>query len=65
MLPCGVWHAVQPSTFTAECSNTKGPRFSVWHWVHVSHPLCRKVARLEVPCVLWQSVHFIKPSGTR
>ena len=25
----------------------------------------RIVARFDVPCALWQSVHFIKPSGTR
>lgn len=50
---------VQPSTFTAECSKTKGPRFSTWHCTHVSHPLWRSVARLDVPCGLWQSVHFI------
>ena len=34
--PCGVWQPMQPSPFTAACSNTNGPRVSVWHLVQIA-----------------------------
>ena len=33
--------------------------------IHLAWPAWRSVARFDVPCTLWQSVHFIAPSGTR
>ena len=63
--PCGVWQIAQPSTFTAACSKRNGPCLSAWQVVQVSHAGCDNDARFSLPCTLWQSVHFIDPSGTR
>ena len=41
--PCGVWQAAQPSVFTAGCSYTNGPAFSVWHLKQTAS--CEAVAR--------------------
>ena len=62
-----MWHATQPSIFTASCSNTKGPALSAWHLKQTVS--CVAVARncrvRKPPCGLWQSVHSTSPSFTR
>ena len=75
VLPCGLWHAGQPSTRTGGCSCTKGPRLSEWHLVQaMSFPrpcetmrgkcAVRQVAS-AAPCGLWQSEQSMAPSLTR
>src|ERR1035437_9611259 len=65
-LPCGLWHAVQPSVLTTSCSYTNGPAVSVWHlmqtascWLADFRPFLP-----NVPCGSWQSVHCTSPSST-
>jgi len=44
-LPWGVWQIVQPSIFTAACSKTQGPRFSVWQATQASQLVFRSSGR--------------------
>jgi len=64
--PCGVWQPVQPSPFTAACSNTQGPRVSAWHLVQIMFwsAVDLVLFALNVPCGSWQSLHFTRPSFT-
>src|SRR5215475_11890712 len=64
--PCGVWQAWQPSILTGACSYTKGPCLSAWHLTHAESPLAelRSDLLMNPPCWLWQSEHFMPPSGT-
>ena len=38
-----------PSTFTAGCSKTNGPRFSTWQFTQVSDPGLFRLAMFTVP----------------
>ena len=65
-VPCGVWQVVQPSALTGACSNTNGPRTSVWHLVHTAFESSVDLTLLarKEPCTSWQSVHLTRPSLT-
>src|SRR5262245_17842516 len=65
-VPCGSWHVAQFSR-TGVCSNSIGPRISVWQLVHSSAtelPVFRFLTLLIDPCGLWQDEHDILPSRT-
>src|SRR5436190_3292481 len=64
--PCGSWHVAQFS-LTGACSNSIGPRISVWHVSHSSAtelPVLRFFTFVSEPCGLWHDVQFILPSRT-
>src|SRR6186713_3608147 len=64
--PCGSWHVAQFSR-TGACSNSMGPRISVWHVVQSSAtelPVFRFLTLLIEPCGLWHDEHDILPSRT-
>src|SRR6185436_21147994 len=64
--PCGSWHVAQFSR-TGACSNSIGPRISVWQLVHSSAtelPVFRFLTLLIEPCGLWHDEHCILPSRT-
>src|SRR6476659_7635473 len=64
--PCGSWHVAQFSR-TGACSNSIGPRISVWQLVHSSAtelPVLRFLTLLIEPWGLWQELHDILPSRT-
>src|SRR6187397_88140 len=64
--PCGSWHVAQFSR-TGACSNSMGPRISVWHVVQSSAtelPVFRFLTLLIEPCGLWHELHVSLPSRT-
>src|SRR4051812_27628103 len=64
--PCGSWHVAQFSR-TGACSNSIGPRISVWQLVQSSAtelPVLRFLTLLVEPCGLWHELHAILPSRT-
>src|SRR6187397_640309 len=64
--PCGSWQVAQLSR-TGVCSQSIGPRISVWQLVQLSAielPTRRALTLLIEPCGLWQVEHDILPSRT-
>src|SRR5262245_62279278 len=64
--PCGSWQVAQLSR-TGVCSQTTGPRISVWQLVQLSTielPTRSDFTLLIDPCGLWQLEHDILPSRT-
>src|SRR6185369_12450450 len=64
--PCGSWQVAQFSR-TCACSNSIGPRISLWQLVHDSAtelPVFRFLTLMIEPCGLWQELHDILPSRT-
>src|SRR3954469_11555759 len=64
--PCGSWQVAQFSR-TGACSNSVGPRISVWQLVQLSGmelPTLSALTLLIEPCGLWHAEHDILPSRT-
>src|SRR5260370_19143218 len=69
--PCGLWQISQPSTRTGGCSNTNGPRFSTWHFIHgvsafSTRPIIPRVCAIlhvpsKDPCRVLQTPHRREP----
>jgi hypothetical protein len=64
--PCGSWHVAQFS-FTGACSQSIGPRISVWQLMQVSAtelPTLSAFTLLIEPCGLWHDEQDSLPSRT-
>ena len=63
--PCGSWQVVQ-ELLTGACSQSNGPRFSLWQLVQAWSIVvpARSSFTLAEPCVLWQDEHTSLSSRT-